>query len=183
MNRDKQRRVSKFLSLVLRHQPHQIGIRLDDAGWVSVDELLVALEIHGRGVERCQLDQVVAENDKQRFEFSDDGKKIRARQGHSIKVDLGYTIVAPPDVLHHGTPRQFVESIRQEGLTKQKRHHVHLHEDVSLATTVGRRRGDPVVLTVDAKEMHIAGHKFFVTKNAVWLTDCVPPEFIKFPDV
>lgn len=179
MNEQERRKKSKFLSLVLRHQPETIGIELDDAGWVDVDVLLSALTRHGKGMSRETLEEVVQTNDKQRFTFSEDGARIRASQGHSIEIELGYEAATPPEILYHGTPRQFVEAILQEGLKKMKRHHVHLHADTATSTAVGSRRGKPVLLTVKALAMHNAGHQFFVTPNDVWLTDHVPAEFIE----
>lgn len=175
------KRTSKFLSLVLRHQPEKIDISLDDAGWVDVDVLLRATARHGKRISRETLDYVVRTNDKQRFSFSEDERRIRANQGHSVDVDLGYKQAEPPEILLHGTPTRFIESIRRDGLKKMNRHHVHLHADEATVVAVGSRRGNPVLLKVRALEMARQGHKFFVTPNNVWLTDHVPVEFIEFP--
>ena len=176
------RKLSKFMSLVLRHKPGKIGIELDEAGWTPIDELLIAMRSHGKNVTREILDHVVQTNDKQRFTIDEEGLLIRANQGHSVDVELGYEPATPPSMLLHGTPRGSVESIRAEGLKKMKRHHVHLHSDAETATTVGARRGAPVLLTVRAVEMASEGFQFYVTANEVWLTDHVPPRFIDFPD-
>ncbi len=181
MNEKKLRNTSKFLSLVLRHQPETIGITLDDAGWVRVDELLSALSRHGKAISQASLEEVVNTNDKQRFSFSTDGLRIRANQGHSVEIELGYQPATPPEILYHGTPQQFVAAIAREGLKKMNRHHVHLHVDVATSTAVGRRRGTPVLLRVKALAMHESGHAFFVTPNEVWLTDHVPVEYLEFP--
>jgi len=180
MNPSQTKRTSKFLSLVLRHQPDTIGIELDSAGWVAVDELLAAINRHPNNIhlDRKSLEDLVNSNDKQRFEFDKPRSSIRARQGHSIDVELGYQPVTPPETLVHGTPRKFVASIRQTGLKKMKRHHVHLHTDLKTANAVGARRGDSVILTIRAGDMHRQGFEFFVTENGVWLTDFVPAEFI-----
>ena len=182
MDKANQKKISKFMSLVLRHQPETIGIELDEAGWVAVRDLLTGMRQANRTVTREQLEVVVRENDKQRFQFSEDGTLIRATQGHSLEVELGHAEADPPEILHHGTPTQFVDAIRREGLKKQKRHHVHLHKDAALASSVGQRRGKPMLLVIEAKRMADAGFTFYVTPNAVWLTDRVPPEFIRFPE-
>ena len=181
MKKDKTKRISKFLSLVLRHQPQTIGITLDENGWVEIDSLLKGMASARRTITREQLENVVKSNDKQRFTISDDGCRIRAKQGHSVDVDLGYQAATPPEQLCHGTPERFIPLIRESGLKKMKRHHVHMHADQNLATEVGGRRGKPVLLIIRSLEMHNAGHEFFVTENDVWLTDHVPPEFIDFP--
>jgi len=181
MNEKELKKISKSLSKVLRHQPERIGVVLDEAGWANVEQMLGAFAKKGRVISREVLNEVVEKNDKQRFSFSADGTRIRANQGHSIDVDLGYELATPPGILYHGTPQQFVEAIRNEGLKKMNRHHVHLHIDVETSTAVGQRRGKPVLLEVRALEMYQAGYEFFVTPNDVWLTDCVPPEYIDFP--
>lgn len=175
------RSTSKFLSLVLRHQPEAIGIELDDSGWTDIDGLIEAMCRSGKHITRDQLEQVVATNDKQRFVISEEGKQIRANQGHSVEVDLGYEAASPPEILLHGTPSTAVEAIRREGLKKMKRHHVHLHADSTTAESVGARRGKPVILRIRAQEMANAGFVFYVSANQVWLTDHVPPNFIDFP--
>lgn len=182
MNENDVKRISKFMSLVLRHQPDKIGIELDGAGWTDVDELLSAMARHGKRVSRDMLDYVVQSNDKQRFSWSEDGKRIRANQGHSVDVDLGYESADPPEILLHGTPTRFVDDIRHGGLMKMARHHVHLHVDEKTSLAVGQRRGKPVLLKIRAQEMASQGYEFFVTPNKVWLTAEVPPEFIEFPD-
>ncbi|WP_298858700.1 RNA 2'-phosphotransferase [uncultured Gimesia sp.] len=124
---------------------------------------------------------MVQTNDKQRFSFNEERTHIRANQGHSIEIDLGYASAIPPETLFHGTTQQFVEIISREGLRKMQRHHVHLHVDEEIGLTVGKRRGKPVLLKIRAIEMHQAGYEFFVTPNQVWLTDNVPVEYIDFP--
>ena len=174
-------KTSKFLSLVLRHQPEAIGVTLDPAGWVGVRELLDALAKHGRPLREDQLRHIVETSDKKRFAFSDDGLRIRASQGHSVEVELGYEPATPPDVLYHGTVGRFLDSIRVTGLQKGQRHHVHLSRDVETATKVGGRRGEAVLLQVDAAAMAGDGLVFYVSANGVWLTDHVPPKYITFP--
>ena len=181
MNANDLKRTSKFLSYILRHHPDEIGIQLDEAGWVSVSELLAGAQKHNRRLTREQIETVVADNDKQRFELSSDGESIRARQGHSVSVDLGYAPAEPPETLLHGTAKQFLSSIREQGLLKGQRHHVHMHADRSVATAVGGRRGKAVLLEIDARRMHADGHQFFVTENNVWLTEHVPPNYLRFP--
>ena len=174
-------RASKFLSLVLRHDPGRIGITLDEAGWVEVDALLAAAGDARVALDRATLERVVAENDKKRFAFSADGARIRASQGHSVRVELGLEPVEPPEVLYHGTATRFVDSIRAGGLRPGSRTHVHLSPGEATATAVGRRHGAPVVLRVAAGAMHRDGHAFFRSENGVWLTGAVPARYLTFP--
>ena len=179
MNQNEQRKLSKSLSYVLRHRPDTIGLTLGDAGWVAVDELLAAFHRAGKHYRRDQIEIVVAESDKQRFELSEDGLRIRARQGHSVEVDLDYEPAVPPSVLYHGTAEQFIDAILEQGLNKAKRHHVHLSTNQATMRAVGMRRGKPVILKIDAAKMHADGHPFYVTGNEVWLTDHVPAEYLE----
>lgn len=174
--------LSRFLSLVLRHKPDEVGIRLDEAGWVPVSELLDALQRSGRGMSRQKLEQIVRGSDKQRFALSDDGTRIRANQGHSVQVELGYEPAEPPEVLFHGTAEKSVKSIRRVGLQKRSRHHVHLSPTRQTAAAVGARHGKLVLLEVRTRAMHRAGFTFYRTPNNVWLTDEVPVEYLVFPD-
>ncbi|MCX5312024.1 RNA 2'-phosphotransferase [Streptomyces sp. NBC_00154] len=172
-------KVSKYLSKHLRHHPERIGIALDANGWVPIDELLRATTRHNFPITRAELDHVVAVNDKQRYAI--EGDRIRASQGHTVPVDLDLPPVEPPAYLYHGTVGHALDAIRTEGLRPMNRRHVHLSPDRETATHVGARRGRPVVLSVDAAAMHRAGHVFYVSANGVWLTEAVPPEFLRFP--
>ncbi|MCI5193123.1 MAG: RNA 2'-phosphotransferase [Candidatus Electrothrix sp. AU1_5] len=174
-------KLSKFLSLILRHAPDKIGIQLDAKGWVAIDELLSAAKAHGAEISRERLDEVVFRNDKQRFAFSPDGLRIRANQGHSVHIDLELSPVTPPPVLFHGTATRFLPLIQSQGLQKMSRQHVHLSATREQAHRVGTRHGRPVVLEIDAEGMNDTGHLFFLSANGVWLTEFVPMSFIKFP--
>ena len=174
-------RASKFLSLVLRHEPERVGLTLGEAGWVGVEELLQAVNRHGVALTLDDLRHVVATSDKKRFAFSEDGLRIRASQGHSVEVDLQYPPQTPPEILYHGTAARFLDSIRQHGLQKMERHDVHLSAETKLTLQVGGRHGKPVLLTIRAGDMHRAGFVFRCSANGVWLVDNVPPQFIQFP--
>jgi putative RNA 2'-phosphotransferase len=166
-------KLSKRMSLALRHAPDRFGLDLDEGGWVSVDDVLSALRM-----TRADLHTVVAGNDKQRFAVQrepDGTERIRASQGHSVPVDLGLAPVVPPDLLYHGTTTTALDSIRATGLRRGRRHHVHLSSDEGTARRVGARRsGAVVILAVDARAMTQDGHAFYRSANGVWLTDTVP---------
>jgi putative RNA 2'-phosphotransferase len=154
---------------------------LDPQGWVDVEVLLEAMVQHGHPLTEAQLHELVRTNDKKRFTLSADGTRIRAAQGHSVEVDLNLEPIEPPELLYHGTVQRFLESILREGLRPQARHHVHLSADRHTAQKVGSRRGHPLILEVKAGEMGLLGHTFFRSDNGVWLTDQVPPQFLRTP--
>src|SRR4051812_12252372 len=172
---------SKFLSLVLRHEPERVGLKLGEAGWVSVDELLKAVNSQGVSLTLDQLKHIVTTSDKKRFAFSEDGQRIRANQGHSVEIDLQYPAQTPPEILYHGTATRFLDGIRKDGLQRMERHDVHLSAETKVTIQVGGRHGKPVLLIIRAGDMHRAGHVFRCSTNGVWLVDNVPPQFIEFP--
>lgn len=172
-------KISRYLSKHLRHTPERIGLTVVPGGWVNVDELLAACKAHSFLINRHELDEVVAKNDKKRFSFDSTGTLIRANQGHSIEVDLQLESAIPPDVLYHGTGQGTVKVILAEGLRKMSRHHVHLSTDILTAKKVGMRHGYPVVFRVDAALMHQYGYNFYCSKNGVWLVAHVPPQYLQ----
>lgn len=174
-----QTRISKTLSYWLRHRPDEARLELDPQGWTSLDGVLAALAGAGLPANIDTVLAVVEQSDKQRFELSPDLTLIRARQGHSVPVDLALAPAPPPALLYHGTVERFLSAIMAEGLQRMARHHVHLSPDVQTAQRVGARRGQAVVLEIDAAAMAAAGSVFFVTDNRVWLTDAVPPRFLR----
>lgn len=163
---------SKKISYILRHDPS--GLDMDKHGWVLVEDLLKLVQI-----TKEELDFIVAENDKKRFSYSEDGLKIRARQGHSIQVDVELKVVDPPKKLYHGTADRFVQSIQKSGLIKGSRLHVHLSDNVDTAKSVGSRHGKPVIFEVDSWRMRADGIKFYQSENGVWLTDFVDSKYLK----
>lgn len=179
MNNSRLVKISKYLSKHLRHTPERIGIKLAPGGWVSVDELLAACQKHSFPINRLELNEVVAKNDKQRFSFDSTHTLIRANQGHSVEVDLHLEPTIPPDVLYHGTGHGSVEAILREGLCKMSRHHVHLSRDITTAKKVGTRHGRPVVFQINAAAMHQKGYVFYCSTNGVWLVDQVPPQYLQ----
>ena len=174
----KNNKLSRTLSLVLRHDPGAIGLALDSEGWAAVQELLDCMTRHGKKLDLVLLQNIVKESDKQRFRFSDDGQRIRANQGHSVPVDLKLKKQSPPDLLYHGTATRFMDTIEREGLRKMTRQHVHLSPDIRTAHAVGKRHGRPVILEIAARSMADHGFQFYLSENGVWLTEEVPPDYL-----
>lgn len=177
---DKRRtRISKFISLVLRHQPETARLTLEPGGWVPIDDLLSGAAAAGMRFTRDELEEVVVACDKQRFAIDPTDTKIRANQGHSTEVDLQLEPAEPPAELYHGTPERNLEAVLRDGLFKMARHHVHLSPDTPTATKVGARRGKPVILVVDAAAMRADGHMFYRSANGVWLVEHVPARYLR----
>ena len=175
-------RTSKYLSLTLRHKPETIGITLDEHGWANVDELIAGINrTHPLTMET--LEQIVREDEKQRYSFNEDKTLIRANQGHSIPVDVELEEVAPPEILYHGTGEKYVASIDEQGLIPKSRLHVHLSRDYDTARKVGQRHGKPVIYKVLSKEMAEDGILFYRSVNGVWLTKTVPIKYLEKTEI
>lgn len=172
---DKLEKLGKELAYLLRHCPESKGLTMDERGWVNIDQLVT----NAPEFTRENLIDIVKTDNKQRYSISSDGTKIRANQGHSINVNLDLEEKQPPDVLYHGTVERFLKSINEEGLKKMQRQYVHLSVDRETANDVGKRRGEAVILIVDAKAMHEDGFAFYQSENGIWLTDHVPVKYIR----
>lgn len=171
--------LSKFLSYVLRHEPQAIGLTLDSEGWVDIGNLVEGARRAGQPLDEARVRSVVRDSDKQRFTISDDGKRIRAAQGHTTTaVAISYKQVMPPTTLFHGTATRFLASIMQEGLKPGQRQYVHLSDNQRTAESVGQRYGEPIVLSIAAARMHDQGFVFYRADNGVWLTEGVPVAFL-----
>ncbi|MBX8610467.1 RNA 2'-phosphotransferase [Pseudomonas cichorii] len=171
--------LSKFLSYVLRHKPEYIGLYLDGEGWATIDDLKSGAAEKEIVVDALKIKELISSSDKVRFEFSKDGLRVRAIQGHSSKlVARKFIRCSPPLYLYHGTATRFLKYICDYGIVKGKRHHVHLTTDKLAAQEAGRRYGKAVVITVNSHAMDADGYVFFKAENGVWLTDSVPPIFI-----
>lgn len=176
------KRISKLLSYVLRHHPEEIGIVLDEQGWTDVEILLEQIKTKQVELTKKTLEYIVTSNSKQRFAFNEEKSRIRASQGHSVSINLGYQPQEPPEILYHGTARLNLTSISEYGLQKKERQHVHLSADAATAFNVGQRHGKPIVIKVQAGEMYRNGLQIFLSQNGVWLTDHVPPTYLQLPD-
>ena len=173
-------KLSKFISLILRHKPEIINLKLDSKGYVYTDLLINNInENSDYEIDFEILKQIVDTDDKQRYSFNEDYSKIRANQGHSINVDVGLEVKQPPDILYHGTSSNYIYSIIKNGINSKNRMYVHLSGDIKTAIAVGKRHGNPVVLEINAKRMYKDGIKFYLSKNNVWLTKYVPSKYIK----
>lgn len=178
LSEQENKRLSRLLSYILRHQPEHIRIQLDENGWADTEQLIKQLAEKEPSFDAGVLQHIVATNSKKRFAFNENGSKIRASQGHSVEVELDYAPQPPPEFLYHGTAEKNIPGILKTGLQKIERHHVHLSSEKATAQAVGARYGQPVILTVRSGKMQEQGFIFFRSDNGVWLTDHVPVEFI-----
>lgn len=179
MDEKRKTKTSKFLSLILRHQPEVVGLTLDENGWVEVKKLIKSCEESDNKFTFAELKEIVETNDKKRFAFNENETKIRANQGHSLEVEIEFEKQMPPESLFHGTAEKNLDVIFAEGLKKMQRHHVHLSANAETARSVGSRYGKPVILQIDTKSMLNEGFEFFVSANSVWLVENVPAKFLK----
>lgn len=172
-------RISKFISLLLRHKPQEADLILDEYGWCNTSDLIKGLNIKGFKANLEDVKRIVREDDKQRYCFNEDKTKIRASQGHSIKINLELKSIKPPTVLYHGTSKRVIENILKQGINKQNRQYVHLSDNLETASKVGKRHGELIILEINSEQMFLDGYKFYLSENKVWLADFVPMKYIK----
>lgn len=170
-------KLSKYISLILRHRPEVIGVKLDKNGWCNVDDLISKMNSNGQKITRSELECIVKNDNKGRYTYNSDGTKIRANQGHSIDVDIQLKKVHPPKYLYHGTVQKYVTPILKGGIKKGQRQYVHLSSNIEVAKEVGMRRGIPVIFKIESGIMHTDGYEFYLSKNNVWLCDFIPSKY------
>lgn len=173
---------SRFLSLILRHKPEVIGIKLDEHGWANVRELIDGIS-KTRKFDMSMLEEIVSTDNKQRYSFNEDKTLIRANQGHSVPVDVELEELSPPEFLWHGTGEKYTGSIDKIGLIHKSRLYVHLSKDIDTAVTVGKRHGKPIIYKVSSQQMYKDGYTFYLSKNGVWLTKEVPIRYLEKIDL
>lgn len=178
------RRLSKFLSLILRHRAQDFGLTLDLQGFAEFDA--VRAVVNQRSTEAYSEEDWQAVLDgltdgKKRFEVVDG--KIRALYGHSKVGPVEYPPVEPPAILYHGTNSQALESIRRQGLQAMKRQYVHLSRTVERAIKVGSRRTEQVILLeIRASEAYRSGITFYNPEPEHFLAKAIPADFIDIPE-
>jgi len=169
-------RESRILIRALRHDPDILGLKLDARGWAMVSDVLKSLSI-----KKIDLDIIVSNDNKNRFEYDNRQIKIRASQGHSImnlEVYKDWDVFVPQSYLYHGTPDFSVDKIMKNSLKPMGRTHVHLSKDIETAWNVGKRHGMPIILEIDAVNMFEDGYDFYESKNGVILVKEVPNIYI-----
>ena len=173
-------KLSKEISYALRHAPWKYELELDSEGFVSVEQLINAINESGnydRLINVNDLEYIIKNSDKKRHEIQ--GDKIRALYGHSIPMHISKDVIVPPDVLYHGTTHKALDSILSAGLKPMGRQYVHLSVDADTAMQVGKRRdNDPVILVIDAHKAYADGNCFYRGNDKVVLADHIPPEYI-----
>ena len=179
---------SRYLASLLRHHKNPLGVPMDPRGWVNLESLVKRwCEVTTRHSQQTTVEElihIVMLDNKSRFSVSEDSTLIRANQGHSIDIALdAFTQIVPPPQLFHGTSIHALPGIRDTGITKQDRHHVHLSREATTAYRVGmRHRGnayiEAVVLGIDARKMFQDGIRFYISDNGVFLVDHIEFKYI-----
>ena len=174
---EKHQKLSKYLSLILRHKPEVIDITLDEHGWADVKDIIKGIA-KTTYFDMKMLEEIVETDNKKRYSFNEDKTKIRANQGHSIPVDVGLLSWYPEAYLFHGSCERFENDIMREGLKPMERQYVHLSHSIYQALTVGKRHGTPIVFKIDVMAMIRDGYKFYISSNDVILTKNVPAKYL-----
>ena len=171
------KRLSKATSYLLRHAPWEAEIELTEQGWAPISQLLEGLVNRGFDATVADLQHIIDNSDKVRFEIK--GDQIKALHGHSTEVKIAQEKVDPPRILWHGTGSDVLGNIEKEGLKPMSRQYVHLSENEHMAKTVGnRKRGKTVLWKVFAEAAAKDGVVFYKS-GEVYLADSVPPKYLE----
>lgn len=172
--------ISKKMSYCLRHNPGKYGLKLDEYGFVDLQDFLNAMNrMHHfqPKLTEMKIREIMQDSDKDRFEIKNG--KICALYGHSMPGIIKRKKAVPPKALYHGTAHRFLKSIEKEGLLPMGRQYVHLSTDIEMAISVGKRKDPkPAILLIDAQKAYQDGIDFYVGNDEVWLCDHVPSEYL-----
>ncbi|MHA1676210.1 MAG: RNA 2'-phosphotransferase, partial [Candidatus Njordarchaeales archaeon] len=178
MDKDRYVRLSKFLSLLLRHKPEILNLLIDKEGFVKLRDLVRKIrKIKGfHWVTESDVINLVKNDKKGRFELKTINNEfyIRAIYGHSAKlqVNIKYEEAKPEEVskLYHGTNSKVLPWILREGLKPMARKFVHLSKDLNDAIiTAKRRKGKTVILEIKARDFLDAGGKIWKANEQIYL--------------
>mmetsp|Transcript_21036 Transcript_21036/g.24866 ORF Transcript_21036/g.24866 Transcript_21036/m.24866 type:complete len:339 (+) Transcript_21036:31-1047(+) len=193
-----EKRVARRLTALLRHgKPKVLPITPD--GFISLQNIR---SVHGFETLNLELARsIVHEDNKMRFSlkmFQEDGDQqwfIRANQGHTIQgIDeekLLEKIINPNNIpiAVHGTYYLSWPLIKENGLSKMDRNHIHLAiglpEDKESGVISGMRKSSELLIYINVEKSMELGAIFYKSTNGVILTSgigstgCLPIECFK----
>lgn len=174
----KYRRLSKYLSYILRHDPQEADLSIDKYGFADLNRVVEALnETKHYWAGKEDIEYLIENSDKTRFEIK--GYKIRALYGHSIDVEIEEELhQPPPKKLYHGTSPDSAEAISEEGIKSQNRQFVHLSKTKEEAYRVGKRHHlEPVIFQIDAEKAWKEGITFY-ERGDLYLVEYMPSTYL-----
>lgn len=178
------KKVSKSMSWVLRHGIDKLGLKIDELGRIPIDTLLELEQIKQLGCDETLVRTIVDTSDKKRFRLDEVNGvwMIGANQGHSKEIGeqinsdkLMEKITEPVELCVHGTYSKFINSIKQTGLSKMERTHIHMATGFPNDKTVisGVRSSADVFILIDMEKAMKDGIIFYRSANGVILTSGV----------
>jgi putative RNA 2'-phosphotransferase len=173
-------KISKAISLYLRHNPQGLKIKLDLDGWTDLDEFCNKISLKFRyEVTPSLIEELMNNSPKKRFEINLDKKIIRARYGHSVEISPSYELLTSPVALYHGTASTNKESILSNGLAPKTRLYVHASSDIELAILTAKRWSSEIVIfTINTKKMLLDGVKIYIAGEGIYLIKYVDSKYL-----
>jgi putative RNA 2'-phosphotransferase len=176
LNDEQTERLGRFISGALRHFPDDLGLAMNQHGWVDLEVLVDAMRTRYKWSNRDKLFSIIESDEKGRYEIK--GNKIRARYGHSVDVDLDYEENTLPEV-YYGASREEVDILLEKGIRPVKQRYVHLSTSVDKAREVAKiHTEDPVLLVVNAQEAQDDGVAILSATENIVLADEIPPRYL-----
>lgn len=176
LNDEQTERLGRFISGALRHFPDDLGLAMNQHGWVDLDVLVDAMRTRYKWSNKEKLFSIIESDEKGRYEIK--VNKIRARYGHSVDVDLDYEENTLPEV-YYGASREEVDILLEKGIRPIKQRYVHLSTSVDKAREVAKiHTEDPVLLVVNAEEAQNEGVAILSATENIVLADEIPPQYL-----
>lgn len=177
LNDEQTERLGRFISGALRHFPDDLGLAMNQHGWVDVDVLCDAMKTRYKWANKEKLFSIIESDEKGRYEVK--GNKIRARYGHSVDVDLDFPENTLPE-LYYGASREEVDILLEKGIKPIKQRYVHLSTSVEKAREVaGIHTDDPVLLVINAEQARNDGVKMLSATENIVLLEEIPAKYLK----
>jgi putative RNA 2'-phosphotransferase len=172
----KAEKLGKIISGALRHFPGDLGLPMDEMGWVKIDDLIKVIERKYQWARPYHVEAMFETDDKGRYERKEE--YVRARYGHSLPIKLDFP-EADYDTLYYGTSEEEADRILEIGLKPVNQHYVHLSKSIEEAVKVACIRTEhPVIIAVDARMLKEEGIRV-LDAGPVCLVTNVPPRFIQ----
>ncbi|MCE8423287.1 MAG: RNA 2'-phosphotransferase [Candidatus Methanoperedens sp.] len=173
-------RLGRFISGALRHFPDDLGLAMNQHGWVDAEVLCDAMKTRYKWASKDKLFSIIESDEKGRYEIQ--GRKIRARYGHSVLVDLDYP-KNEHHLLYYGASREEVDILLEKGIRPIKQRYVHLSTTIEKAMEVAKiHTDDPVLIVINASEAQNDGVTILNATENIVLADEIPPQYLNLTE-
>jgi len=180
MNTERTERMGRFISGALRHFPDDLGLAMNQNGWVNIEVLLDVMKSRYPWASAQNLGALVESDKKSRYQISDNN--IRARYGHSINVDLDF-LDNDLEFLYYGASQEEADIIKEMGIRPIRQRYIHLSTTYEKAIEAASYHSDnPVIFKLDAFGAMDSDVTMMIANEFIVLSEEIPPDFLEIMD-